>query len=133
MVALVPRVGAVLFTAAILSSCTARTERDPDLPRVQRNIITYDMAVETRATNAYEIVLTLRSNWLQPRGVDSFTNPGQVQVYFNSTRLGGVNTLSSIPLSQIGYIEYFNPTDAAAIWGLDHGHGVIAIRTLAPD
>ena len=127
----VTRVGAMLlFVVAI--GCTGRTTRDPTLPRVQRNILTSEQIAETRATNAYDAVQTLRSNWLLPRGVDSFSTPGQVLVYFNDTRLGGVQTLESIRLNEIGYIQYFDGTEASARWGLDHGHGVILVSTLPP-
>jgi len=130
MVSSILRRSLALTVVLLLLGCSGRSSRDPDSPRVQRNILTYEMAVETRTTNAYDVVMALRSNWLLTRGVDSFSNPGQVLVYFNNTRLGGVETLRAISLNQIGYIQYFDGTDAAGIWGLDHGHGVIAVSTL---
>lgn len=124
------RTAALLALLATLGC--ARTVRDPDLPRVDRNVITQAQVLETRATNAFEVIATLRSNWLLPRGVDSFSTPGQVLVYFNDTRLGGVGTLQGIGLNEIGYIRYFDGTEASARWGLDHGHGVIYVATLPP-
>jgi hypothetical protein len=121
-----------LVLALLATFGCSRTTRDPSLPRVERNVLTHEQVLETRTTNAYEAVETLRSNWLRTRGIDSFSSPGQVLVYFNETRLGGVETLRSIGLNDIGYIRYFDGREASARWGLDHGHGVIYITTLPP-
>jgi hypothetical protein len=126
----VARTGLLLALLTILGC--ARTTRDPTVPRVERDVLTQEQVLETRTTNAFEAIATLRSNWLIPRGVDSFSNPGQVLVYFNDTRLGGVVTLQGISLNEIGYIQYFDGTEASARWGLDHGHGVIYVSTLPP-
>lgn len=120
-----------LLTLLFFAAC-APTTRDPAVPRVERDMITRQMVEESRATNAYEVVQALRSNWLLPRGVDSFNTPGQVQAYYNDTRLGGVDELSGISLNEIGYIQYFDGNEASARWGLDHGHGVIFVGTLPP-
>ena len=125
------RHGGVLVALLIAGGC-APTNRDPSMPRVSRDIITQQQVIETTSTTAYEAVQTLRSNWLETRGVDSFSTPGQVLVYFNDTKLGGVQTLQSIASNTIGYIQYFNGTEASARWGLDHGHGVIYVSTLPP-
>lgn len=130
MITPISRAGVVL--ALLASSACSRTVRDPDLPRVDHNVLTHEQIIESRTPNAFEAVATLRSNWLLPRGVDSFSRPGQVQVYFNDTRLGGVETLRGIGLNEIGYIRYFDGTEASARWGLDHGHGVIYVATLPP-
>jgi hypothetical protein len=126
-----PRRGGVLIALLIAAGC-APTNRDPSMPRVSRDVITQQQVIETTSTTAYEAVQTLRSNWLETRGVDSFSTPGQVLVYFNDTKLGGVQTLQSIPSNTIGYIQYFSGTEASARWGLDHGHGVIYVSTLPP-
>ena len=126
------RAGFLLALLTASAAGCARTVRDPDLPRVDRNLLTHEQVVETRTSNAYDAVYTLRFNWLVPRGVDSFSTPGQVLVYFNDTRLGGVQTLQSIGLNEIGYIRYFDGNEASARWGLDHGHGVIYVATLTP-
>ncbi len=130
MVTTLKRVGIILTIAAV-AACSAAV-RSPTESRIDRNVLTMEQVLDTRTTNAYDVVATLRSNWLLPRGVDSFSTPGQVLVYFNDTRLGGVDTLRGITLNQIGYIRYYDGTEATARWGLDHGHGVIYITTLAP-
>ena len=128
-VAIIP---AGMLLALLATTGCSRTMRDPPTERVDRNFISHEQVVETRTTNAFEAIAMLRSNWLLPRGVDSFSTPGQVLVYFNDTRLGGVQTLDRIGLNEIGYIRYFDGLEATSRWGLDHGHGVIYVSTLPP-
>lgn len=121
---------AALLLLLAAAGCAGAAPRN--IPRVDRNLITREQVLETRTSNAYEVVETLRSNWLLPRGIDSFSTPGQVLVYFNDTRLGGVATLRAISLNEIGFIRYYDGREATSRWGLDHGHGVIYIATLPP-
>ena len=92
-------------------------------------MITLDQIREHRFTNAYEAVAALRSNWLQTRGADSFATPTTVQVYFDGTRLGGIDTLRSIGTAGIVYIRYYDGITASGRWGLDHGQGVILVSS----
>src|SRR6266496_329750 len=46
-------------------------------------------------TNVYDAVASLRSAWLTIRGTDSFQQPSQVWVYYDETRLGGVDEMRS--------------------------------------
>lgn len=80
-------------------------------------------------TSAYDVVETLRGNWLRTRGQDSFSTPSEIQVYVDNVRLGGINTLRQISPISITYIQWFNPIDASARWGLGHGAGAIYVST----
>ncbi len=72
----------------------------------------------------------LRSNWLRPKGPDSFSSPTRVQVYIDDNQLGGVETLRGIATSQIlAYIRYYDGVAASGRWGLGHGQGVIYVST----
>lgn len=128
---LLPIARAGVFLGFLLASGCGAT-RYASAPPAERDVLTREMIIESRATNAYDVVATLRSNWLRTRGVDSFSTPGEVLVYYNDTRLGGVEMLRGISLNEIGYIQYFDGTEASARWGLDHGHGVIYVGTLTP-
>ena len=77
----------------------------------------------------YDAVLALHSNWLRTRGSDSFTSPTQVQVYVDGTRYGGVESLRTLPVGSVNYIQHFDGLTASARWGLDHGQGVIFVST----
>lgn len=120
----------VLLALLLAVGCAGRPGQGPSTERQRRDVLTQTQILATRASNLYDAVVALRSNWLLPRGIDSFQSPGSVLVYFDDTRLGGVETLQTISPSSIGYIQYFDGTDASGRWGLDHGHGVIYVSTL---
>ncbi|MBW3630583.1 MAG: hypothetical protein KY464_14970 [Gemmatimonadetes bacterium] len=80
-------------------------------------------------TSAYDVVETLRGNWLRTRGVDSFSTPSEIQVYVDNVRLGGIHMLRQIAPMTVTYIQWFNPIDASARWGLGHGAGAIYVST----
>ena len=109
------------------AACGART--DGGRPSADRNLITRDEILEHQFSNAFQLVEALHSNWLRTRGTDSFASPGQVLVYLDESRLGGIDTLRSIATQTIGYIRYYDGLSASARWGLDHGHGVIFVST----
>jgi len=98
-------------------------------PRSTSTLLTEDVIQRGQYQNAYELVLALRSNWLRPRGTDSLTRPGQVQVYRDEIRIGGVESLRAMPTMDIASIQFIDGISAAARWGLDHGNGVIAVTT----
>lgn len=94
------------------------------------NTLTQDEIRRSSLANAYDVVSTLRPRWLQTRGTDSFQRPTEIQVYVDNTRMtNGVAGLRDISSLGITKIEWVNPIDAAARWGLDHGQGAIVVIT----
>ena len=83
------------------------------------------------ATNAYQAVTRLRPTWLRSRGVVSLRNPsaGEVVVYLDGVRFGGPRSLESIQAESIFQIEYLDPSDAHARFGIGHLGGAIVVRT----
>lgn len=75
----------------------------------------------------YELVRNLRPRWVEPRGTDSVLNPGEVQVYIDGVRLGGVDRLKAMPTSGIDHLEWVDGVTASGRWGFNHAHGVIAV------
>jgi len=113
----------------LLSACAAHTPAATHVPP-DRNIITQQEIIERKFETLYDAIQALRPNWLLTRGVNSLTqNPTVVQVYLDNTRLGGIETLSSINLSSVVYIRHYDGVAATARWGLDHGAGVIYVST----
>src|SRR5438552_168099 len=98
-----------LTVVALLSACagcaTQSARRTAD---VDRNVITQAQIHEHRFLNAFDAVSALRSNWLSSRGTDSFIAPGEVQVYLNETRLGGIESLRSIGSTSIVSIRFID-------------------------
>lgn len=115
--------------ALLAFSAACATGSAGDVGAGDRNLLTRSQLDEHRFTNAYEAVAALRTNWLQTRGTDSFTQPSQVLVYFDDSRLGGIETLRGIAITGISYIRYYDGVAASGRWGLDHGQGVIFVST----
>jgi len=80
-------------------------------------------------TNVHDAVSALRSNWLNVRGTDSFYTPSVVMVYFNRTRLGGVDELRAITVNAVAWVQHFNGVDATIRWGIGHSAGVILVSS----
>jgi len=120
--------------ACLVAACTARApgELTPGAsPGVHpdHNLLTEQQLREHHFVTAYEAVAALRSSWLETRGPDSFTAPSQVLVYLDESRLGGVETLRALPMTNVLSIRFIDGIAASARWGLDHGQGVILVST----
>src|SRR5262245_54511532 len=118
---------ALLVTA--LAGCAAR-RTGTSIPEGDRNEISQAQMQERRFTNVYDAVQSLRSNWLQKRGTDSFSKPGQIWVYMDGTKLGGLEALRSIAVTGVAFVRHFDGASATARWGLDHGQGVIFVSSV---
>ena len=121
----------VLSVAIAMTACTPRHGNPGEAVATRRSdLITIDEIGKKNWSNAYELVSTLRPNWLADRGPDSFAAPGELKVRIDGVRVGGIDMLRSTPVMGVSYIQYFNPIDAAARWGLGYNHGAILIETL---
>jgi hypothetical protein len=100
--------------------------------RVDMSVLTQDDLVDHQYENVLEAVQTLRSNWLNERGPDSFASPSHIWVYIDNTKVGGVQSLAAISTRYISSIRKVNGIDATARWGIGHSAGVIAVMTWPP-
>ena len=119
------------FTAiAVFLAATACAGRQTAPgPAVDRNLLIPDQFADRGFSTAYDVIESMRSNWLAAHGPDSFTAPSQVQVYLDGTRVGGVDMLRNIDLRPVTYMRHFDGIAATARWGLDHGAGAIYVST----
>ena len=117
----------LLLVLAFAAGCSASAPGARTSTR--SDTITVDDLRSANATNLYDAVRTIRPNWLRARSPNSLSNQGQVQVYFDDTRIGGVDGLRSIPTQGIAYIRWHDPISASARWGLDHEQGAIVVST----
>lgn len=135
-----PRSCRVIPLVSVLWACGGKVSPAPTTlvssgnatqePRFRdRTLLTHDELNQVAFANAYQAVETLRSNWLRTRGPTSPNNPGQVMVYLNNARLGGVETLRGITPQEIVYIRYYDAVAAAGRWGRDVADGVIMVST----
>ena len=117
----------MLLLASIVSACASSGATGP---RTDRNLLTREQIQETNKQNAFEVVESLRSNWLRSRGPTSLNSrDAEVLVYIDDSRLGGVETLRTISTAMIQSIRWYDGIAATGRWGLDHGAGVIYVST----
>lgn len=83
-------------------------------------------------TDAYEVVATLRPNWLSDRGRDSFGSGTVIQVVMNGVRMGGVTSLRRLPSADVEYVQWYDATSATTRWGVGFGKGAIELSTTPP-
>jgi hypothetical protein len=93
----------------------------------QQRVLTLDQIERYGASNAYEAVRTLRPMWLQKRGMQSINFEGEIVVYYDNVRLGGVESLRSISTSVIRRMEFMSASTATQRWGAGHTHGAILV------
>jgi hypothetical protein len=99
-------------------------------PRTDRQLLTRDVILETQYTNMYDVILALRGSWLRSRGAESIQGKSAtVQIYLDNQRLNGAEELRSIAPTNIETVRYYDPIQASARWGMDHGAGAIYILT----
>ncbi|MEO6528630.1 MAG: glycosyl hydrolase 115 family protein [Gemmatimonadaceae bacterium] len=117
-------VGLIIATLLLVAGCGG-TRPEPNSPRPDPRVITRDQMLERHFLTAMDAVQSLKSNWIAPRGPDSFIIPSQLWVYFDNVRLGNATSLRTINTRDLSYLQYFNGIEATSRWGVGHGAGVI--------
>jgi hypothetical protein len=113
--------------------------------RGDQEIITQEEVDAASASNVFELVQRLHPEWLRERGAQSFSEGDKVQgdmqgttvtpglptilVYQDNARMGGVEALRSIPIADVGSVQFLNAAQATYRFGIGHAHGVILITT----
>lgn len=128
--AAIPALVLVLWSVASPSCSRARTEGGVERASAKRtDVITRAEIEKQHWGSAHDLVATLRPQWLNDRGPDSFEAPTVLQVHLNETRVGGVSMLRQMTVSDLAYVEYLDPSAATARWGLGYGRGAINLST----
>ena len=113
----------LIFVIAALTACATTGEGTSYDP----NLIALEEIEASTYENAYDIVRSLRSRWLQTKTSMSIrTGPGSVQIYLDGVRQG---SLQSITKSIIQEIRFYPPPEAQARWGAGHQQGAIEVIT----
>jgi hypothetical protein len=123
------RIGWALCCLVVLGACASRAGNSSESG--DRNLITLAQIQDGHFQNAYDAVQALRPNWLTPRGPDSFRTPSQIEVYYDATHLGTVETLRSIVSSNVSFIRWYDGTQAQQRFGIGHSSGVIFVSSRA--
>ena len=122
----------ILLLALLIAAGACMGRAGPEnTPRSQSAAITL-AEIEQRGpfTSLYQMVQILRPRWLRSQGPDSFLGAqGQVQVHFDGNWIGSVQNMRGLAAHGVTSLHWLDPVEAAARYGLDHGHGAIVIST----
>jgi hypothetical protein len=95
-----------------------------------RNVISSDeIHTQVQASNAYDIVRTLRPQWLRARSADDMQGATRIWVYVDGTQYGDVESLRQISVADTGSIRYLNAAAATLRYGQNHTQGAIEVTT----
>ena len=125
------RLGRLGLPLLLLCGACASSQANPR-HRVDMSVLTQDDLVDHQYENVLEAVQTLRSNWLNDRGPDSFASPSHIWVYVDNTKVGDIQSLAAISTRYVSSVRKVNGIDATARWGIGHSAGVIAVMTWPP-
>ena len=107
---------------------------DRSRPRRSNQLIAREELKKAPYTNAFDAVSQLRPNWLASARQRSSTEreaagaAGVLVVYLDGTRLGALETLRQIPLSDVAEIVYYDAREATNLFGTGHPAGAINVK-----
>lgn len=94
------------------------------------DVLTHEQLVESRQSNLYLAVQSLRPRWLRTRGTNSLTSASEVAVFVNEAPFGTVRDLANIPIDAVVELRYMSAGEAGARYGTAAGSsGLILVRT----
>lgn len=137
----------IFVFAATLACAAAAGAQNPANATRNPNQIALQELQGASAANAYELVQTLRPQWLRQRGhetirtqqierpngrgrieVATTADEPEIIVYINDSRFGTVDSLHDIPATGVGSLEFISPAKATLRWGSGHTKGVIVVH-----
>lgn len=92
-------------------------------------VLTREDMTDYLQQDLHEAILRLRRNWLRRRAAGGTSGTDAVQVHVNGARMGGVNALRDIRVSNVARVEYMSGTDATTRYGTGYGGGAILVTT----
>ncbi len=110
-----------------LTAC-ATTNSKTTLSR--HNLIQLEQIREQPASDAYDLIRTLRPHWLLSRSHRSSHlnwTAAYATVYVNDSKHGDIDSLRSISAEQIKEIRFMNASEAAIRFGFNLSGGAILI------
>ena len=121
------RVSLTVAVVLLVSACTAQKAGRPMSAR--RDVITEEEIEASNATNVYDLVASLRGEFLKDRGIISIkTNTREKAVVFlNDQEYGIVETMRNIPKGRVSEVRYIAGVDAVNRFGAQYGGGIIML------
>jgi len=122
------RILSLLIFGLVLQGCASSGQ---GLATGSRNVILREELVENPAVNAYDLVQSLRPQWLRIREEFGIGRANDLVVYLDHARLGGRDALREISVGNIQYLQYLEPAAANLRFGAGHAYGAILVSTHA--
>lgn len=123
------RVGWLLALWVIAIGAGCRTAPSRETRRLDRSVISREQMLKGNFVTVFDAVAALHSNWLRPRGPDSFLLSSIVWVYIDGQRVGPVDVLRSVQPNLVTSVRFYDGPTATGRWGVDNGAGVIHVST----
>lgn len=120
---------AIATTTAACASSTG-SSGSSNTPRRSADLITRDELTGVDAANMEQVIQRLRPTWLRGRGQVSIGNAeaGNPIVYIGDTRLGGLQTLSTVVPAEVQEVRRLSAAEATNRYGTGHAGGAIVLR-----
>ena len=122
-----------LLAVTAMIGCAGGPRNSPVSPRMARILNSEEVfAAKADQGSAYDAIARLRPNWLAVHGVSSFDarDAEYAEVYIDGQHHGNLETLRSIPASDVRAYKYYDVTEAGATFGLRAGTGGVIALTL---
>ena|SRR5215207_1505283 len=128
----------VVTLGAVMSLGMGCAASRSSTPVSDPDIITTDQVVRSKATNAYDLIASIRPQMFTAHG--AVTTRGQqpstagrqalpVVVYVDNVKVGAVAELKTLGTLDVREIRYLSPRVATDRWGENHAGGVIFVTT----
>lgn len=120
---------ATISSALALFACSTTKETSAQKTPSSRDYISAEEIKTSAATDAYDLIKSLRPHWLQGRGAKSikYAEAAYPVVYVNDSRHGTIESLHSISVHNITEIRFLGSGEASNRLGLNHPSGAILI------
>lgn len=134
--------GMVIGNLPFWSRCGERSLEPPRLDarvtapsrQVNRPITAEEITSSGITGSVYDLVYSLRRNWLNVRGANTFAEGAsgepEIPVYLDNTRIGTVSDLRELPILGVTVVRYYDASQATFRWGGGHAHGAIEVLTV---
>ena len=123
----------LLVALPLVWSCTPTGQPGQTTPRHDPSVITAEEIASANASNLYDVVRTLRPEWLShlaPQGIQNANADFPTLVYMDRMRLGEPDMLRQVGTGAAIELRYFSPSAAQSEFGLSGGmQGVIQVIT----
>ena len=127
---------ALVALSFLVAACATSPRPAPDRAPVRiggpRDPITRAEIARTNAADAYDVVRTLRGNFLNSRGITTLrrTDGGAwPAVFVDGMYLGTIAELRGIPAGTIDEVRFLNAGDAMLRYGAGYAAGIIQVTT----